>query len=112
MGNDEASRFRELLAAERRSADLYGGLAEAAHGQRREILNQLAAVERRHAEHWAAKLVEVGSRCRSRGAVARVRGCCRGWRGGCPSMRYCGISSAASAAMQACTRTTPRPRRT
>jgi len=53
MGNDEASRFRELLAAERRSADLYDGLAEAAHGQRREILNLLAAVERRHAEHWA-----------------------------------------------------------
>ena len=39
MGNDEASRFRELLAAERRSADLYDGLAEAARGERREILN-------------------------------------------------------------------------
>ena len=25
MGNDEASRFRELLAAERHSADLYTG---------------------------------------------------------------------------------------
>ena len=66
MGNDEASRFRELLAAERRSADLYDGLAEAAHGQRREILNLLAAVERRHAEHWAGKLVDLASRCRSR----------------------------------------------
>ena len=60
MGNEEASRFRELLAAERRSADLYDGLAEAAHGERREILNQLAAVERRHAEHWAGKLVDLG----------------------------------------------------
>src|SRR6478752_526630 len=50
MGNDEASRFRELLAAERRSADLYDGLAEAARGERREILNQLAAVARRHAD--------------------------------------------------------------
>ena len=60
MGNDEASRFRESLAAERRSADLYDGLAEAAHGERREILNQLAAVERRHAEHWAGKLAERG----------------------------------------------------
>jgi hypothetical protein len=60
MDNDDASRFRELLAAERRSADLYHGLAEAAHGERREILNQLAAVERRHAEHWAAKLVDLG----------------------------------------------------
>ncbi|MCW2519842.1 MAG: putative rane protein, partial [Mycobacterium sp.] len=94
MGNDEASRFRELLAAERRSADLYDGLAEAAHGERREILNQLAAVEWRHAEHWAPSWWYWASRCRSRGAVARVRGCCRGWRGGCPSMRYCPISSA------------------
>ena len=68
------------------SADLYDGLAEAAHGQRQEILNQLAAVERRHAEHWAAKLVELGEPV-SRGAVARVRGCFRGWRGGSPSMR-------------------------
>jgi hypothetical protein len=48
MPNDEANRFRELLAAERRSADLDDGLAGAAHGERREILNQLAAVERRH----------------------------------------------------------------
>ena len=44
MRNGEASGFRELLAADRRSADLYDGLAEAAHGERREILNQLAAV--------------------------------------------------------------------
>jgi hypothetical protein len=75
MGNDEASRFRELLAAERRSADLYDGLAEAAHGERREILNQLAAVERRHAEHWAAKLVVLGEPVPepgSRGSRTRV----------------------------------------
>jgi rubrerythrin len=45
-----------LLAAERRRADVYNGLAEAAQGQRRQILNQLAAVERRHAEHWAGRL--------------------------------------------------------
>jgi hypothetical protein len=75
MGNDEASRFRELLAAERRSADLYDGLAEAANGERREILNQLAAVERRHAEHWAAKLIELGKPVPepgSRGSRTRV----------------------------------------
>src|ERR1700752_610500 len=78
MRNDEASRFRELLAAERRSADLYDGLAEDAHGQRREILNQVAAVERRHAEHWAGKLVELGEPMPapgSRGSRTRVFSC-------------------------------------
>jgi vacuolar iron transporter family protein len=75
MGNEEASRLRELLAAERRSADLYDGLAEAAHGQRRKLQNQLAAVERRHPEHWAAKLAERGEPVPepgSRGSRARV----------------------------------------
>ena len=75
MGNDEASRFRESLAAERRSADLYDGLAEAAHDERRELLNQLAAVERRHAEHWAGKLAERGEPAPepgSRGSRTRV----------------------------------------
>jgi hypothetical protein len=65
------------------SADLYDGLAEAAHGQRQEILNQLAAVERRHAEHWAGKLVELGEPVPepgSRGSRTRVFG---GWRRFC-----------------------------
>jgi len=39
-----ASRFRSLLASERRSADLYSGLADAATGERREVLTELAAV--------------------------------------------------------------------
>jgi VIT1/CCC1 family predicted Fe2+/Mn2+ transporter len=60
VGSGEANRFRELLAAERRSADLYAGLAEAAAGERRDVLNELAAVERRHAAHWADKLTELG----------------------------------------------------
>ena len=55
-----ASRFRGLLASERNSADLYSGLADAATGERREVLTELAAVERRHAAHWAAKLTELG----------------------------------------------------
>jgi vacuolar iron transporter family protein len=55
-----ASRFRDLLASERRSADLYTGLADAATGERREILSELAAVERRHAAHWANKLRDLG----------------------------------------------------
>ena len=55
-----ARRFRDLLAAERRSAALYTGLAEGATGQRREIFTELASVERKHAEHWAGKLTELG----------------------------------------------------
>ncbi|HME48125.1 VIT1/CCC1 transporter family protein [Mycobacterium sp.] len=55
-----SSRFRSLLASERRSADLYAGLADAAAGDRREVLSELAAVERKHAAHWAAKLTELG----------------------------------------------------
>ena len=55
-----ASRFRGLLASERNSADLYSGLADAATGERRKVLTELAAVERRHAAHWAAKLTELG----------------------------------------------------
>jgi VIT1/CCC1 family predicted Fe2+/Mn2+ transporter len=55
-----AARFKRLLASERRSADLYADLADAATGQRREILSELAAVERRHAAHWADKLGQLG----------------------------------------------------
>ena len=60
MGRGQANRFREHLAAERRSADLYAGLADAATGERRDVLNELAAVEHRHAAHWAGKLAELG----------------------------------------------------
>jgi vacuolar iron transporter family protein len=56
----KAGRLHELLAAERRSADLYAGLAQAAAGERREILGELAAVEHKHAAHWAQKLTELG----------------------------------------------------
>ncbi|MDT7592516.1 MAG: vacuolar iron transporter family protein, partial [Pseudonocardiales bacterium] len=55
-----ARRFRDLLAGERRSAALYTGLAEGATGQRREIFTELAAVEHKHAAHWAGKLTELG----------------------------------------------------
>jgi VIT1/CCC1 family predicted Fe2+/Mn2+ transporter len=56
----QAGRFRELLASEQRSAALYDGLANAANGERRDVLTELAAVERKHAAHWADKLNELG----------------------------------------------------
>jgi hypothetical protein len=55
-----ARRLRDLWAAEHRSAALYTGLASAATGQRREIFTELAAVERKHAAHWADKLAQLG----------------------------------------------------
>jgi vacuolar iron transporter family protein len=57
---EQAGRFRELLASEQRSAALYDGLASVANGERREVLTELAAVERKHAAHWADKLTELG----------------------------------------------------
>ncbi len=58
----EAGRFRDMLTAEQRSATLYRGLAAGAHGERREVFEQLAAVEDKHAAHWAAKLAALGER--------------------------------------------------
>ncbi|ETK36953.1 VIT1/CCC1 transporter family protein [Microbispora sp. ATCC PTA-5024] len=55
-----AARYRDLLRSERRSAALYRGLAAGAAGERRRILTELAAVEERHAAHWAAKLAALG----------------------------------------------------
>ncbi|OBF47179.1 hypothetical protein A5787_10680 [Mycobacterium sp. 852002-50816_SCH5313054-b] len=49
-----------MLASERRSAALYSGLAATAHGDQRKVLTELAAVERKHAAHWADKLTEIG----------------------------------------------------
>src|ERR1700754_1252517 len=54
------SRFRQLLASEQRSAELYNRMAEAASGEQRAVLAELAAVERKHAAHWAEKLIELG----------------------------------------------------
>jgi|SRR5690242_7589648 vacuolar iron transporter family protein len=60
MDRAEAERFRSMLAAERRSADLYDEMADAASGDRRNILAELAEVERRHAAYWQSKLTELG----------------------------------------------------
>ncbi len=39
---------------------IHSGLAQGATGQRRQIFGELAAVELRHAAHWADKLTELG----------------------------------------------------
>lgn len=56
------TRFRDALDSERRSAALYRGLAASAVGERQQIFLELAAVEERHAAHWADKLVSLGER--------------------------------------------------
>jgi vacuolar iron transporter family protein len=62
-------RWRSLLAHERDAAALYDGLAEGETGERAEILRQLAAVERKHAEHWASRLREAGMTVPAAGPV-------------------------------------------
>jgi VIT1/CCC1 family predicted Fe2+/Mn2+ transporter len=57
-----AARFRNALDSERRSAALYRGLAAGAAGERRQVFLELAAVEERHAAHWADKLLGLGER--------------------------------------------------
>src|SRR5487761_1532508 len=58
---DHAGRWRELLAGERDAVALYSRIAAAETGERREIFEQLAAVERRHAAHWEGKLRAAGA---------------------------------------------------
>jgi VIT1/CCC1 family predicted Fe2+/Mn2+ transporter len=53
-------KWRDLLASEREAAALYDRLADAAHGERADILRELATVERRHAAHWEARLRDAG----------------------------------------------------
>jgi vacuolar iron transporter family protein len=56
----QVRRWRELLASERDAAALYTRLAQAETGERRQILAELADVERRHAAHWEGKLTDAG----------------------------------------------------
>jgi hypothetical protein len=53
---DRRRHRRDLLASERNAEALYARLAEADSGERREIFEELAGIEHRHAAHWEAKL--------------------------------------------------------
>jgi VIT1/CCC1 family predicted Fe2+/Mn2+ transporter len=63
-------RWRELLASERDAAALYDRLAAAETGERRSILEELAAVERKHAAHWEEKLRAAGASVPDRSPVS------------------------------------------
>ncbi len=60
-GAESVKRWRELLASERDAAALYGRLAKAETGERRDIFNELAGIELEHAAHWESKLREAGA---------------------------------------------------
>ena len=55
-----AKRWCALLNSERDAAALYSLLADAETGERRKIFEELAAIERRHAAHWAEKMRTAG----------------------------------------------------
>ncbi|MDP4013371.1 MAG: VIT1/CCC1 transporter family protein [Candidatus Nanopelagicales bacterium] len=57
----DIDRYSQYLAAERSAARLYHALADLAGGERREVLNELAGIEERHAEHWMNLLAERGA---------------------------------------------------
>ena len=54
-------RWRELLNSERDAATLYARIANAETGERKNIFEELAAVERQHAAHWEQKIREAGA---------------------------------------------------
>lgn len=56
----QLTRWRALLHDERDAAELYSRLAQAETGERRQIFEELASIERRHATHWADKLRAAG----------------------------------------------------
>jgi VIT1/CCC1 family predicted Fe2+/Mn2+ transporter len=53
-------RYRDYWADERRAARMYRALAELTQGERAEALRELAAIEDRHAAHWASLLEAAG----------------------------------------------------
>lgn len=56
----DAGRYRRYLDREFDNVVLYRRLAEAAEGEHREVLRELAAAEERHARYWQDKLAELG----------------------------------------------------
>lgn len=56
----DTDRFLRYLADERAAARVYRTLAETTQGSRRDALLELAAIEDRHAAHWASLLEERG----------------------------------------------------
>jgi hypothetical protein len=56
----QVKRWSTLLDDERDAAELYSRLAPVETSERRQIFEELADIERRHATHWADKLQAAG----------------------------------------------------
>jgi VIT1/CCC1 family predicted Fe2+/Mn2+ transporter len=56
----QLKRWSALLDDERDAAELYSRLARVETGERRQIFEELAGIEGRHANHWADKLRAAG----------------------------------------------------
>jgi vacuolar iron transporter family protein len=56
----DLERYARHVTAERDAAALYRGLAELSEGRRRKVLEELAAIEDKHATFWAGKIAEHG----------------------------------------------------
>jgi VIT1/CCC1 family predicted Fe2+/Mn2+ transporter len=61
VDRNRIKRWQALLDSERDAAELYSRLAEAETGERRTIFEELAAIERRHAAHWAERIRAAGA---------------------------------------------------
>jgi len=60
VDRSQVKRWSALLDDERDAAELYSRLAQVETGERRQIFEELAGIERRHATHWADKLRAAG----------------------------------------------------
>lgn len=60
MSMTEQDRYTRHIMNEREAAYLYRGLATLSRGRRREVFTELADIEERHADYWAALMVEKG----------------------------------------------------
>ena len=67
---DRRRHWRDLLASERDAEALYSRLAEADSGERRQIFEELASIEHRHAAHWEGKLRDAGAEVPPPGRVS------------------------------------------
>jgi VIT1/CCC1 family predicted Fe2+/Mn2+ transporter len=71
--DQDVARYRQHIAAEWDAAALYRGLARLSEGRRREVFEELAGIEEKHAAYWSEKIAEAGATPPSREAFTPSR---------------------------------------